>query len=177
QLLHRLVDNVEREAQAFEDLDHAPARAPGAAAVQARGVEHVLPGAQLLEEGCLDRNPVYVAADLQRLGHHVPAEHQRCAGVRGQQRAENPDQRRFAAAVGTEDARDAACPDGQVELMQGHLVLVLAPPPWRARFALATLERLPDALNFDRRGASGCLLKTGMDKRKVPWRCPTTARS
>src|SRR4029077_8972922 len=149
ELLHRLVERVQRESEAVQDLDNPCARAACTTSIEAGGVKHVLPRAQLLEERGLDRYTVDVLAHRQRLGDDIPAEHGGPACIRGQERAQDPDQRRLAAAVGTEDPRDAARFDDQVELVEGDLVLPSTPPPRRAEFALAAPEGLLDARDLD----------------------------
>src|SRR5437879_1069145 len=61
---------------------------------------------QLLEEGSLDRYAVDDAADGASVGADVVAEDACAAPVRGKQRREQPDERRLARAVLTQD-RDA----------------------------------------------------------------------
>src|SRR5260370_16175003 len=129
----------------MEYLDHLCARASRASPVTAGSVEQVLPRAQLLEAGRFDRHAVDVFADRERRGDDVPAEHGGAAGIRGQQRAEDSDQRRLAAAVGPEYPRHAAGLDDQVHLVQGNLGLPFTPPPGRAGFALAAPEGFLDA--------------------------------
>jgi hypothetical protein len=141
-----LVDGVHREAEPVEKLGHLLARAARAAAVEASGVQHVLPRAQLLEERGLDRDTVHVPAHRQWLGDHVPAEHHRLARVRREQRAEDPDERRLAASVGSEDAGDSSRLDDEVQLVEGNLVLPVATPPGRAGFALAAPKGFGNAL-------------------------------
>src|SRR5207253_928886 len=50
ELLHRLVERVERKAELVEDLDDLRPRAALAASIETCRVQHVLPRAELLEE-------------------------------------------------------------------------------------------------------------------------------
>ena len=119
-------------------------------AIEARGVEHVLPRAQLFEKGRLDGNAVDVHAHRARLLHDVPAEHGRVSGVRREKRSEDADECGLAAAVGPEDAGDASRLDDHAERFERDLVLPHGPPPWRARFALAAPERFLNFVQLDR---------------------------
>src|SRR5216683_1308085 len=102
----------------------------------------------------------------------------RCPGVRREQRAEDPDQGRLAAAVRPEDAGDSARFDLQVELVERHLGLRRRSfPEGRAGFALAAPKRFAYPLDIDRGNVHHRLLKPGWTKEKGPARCPTTARS
>ncbi len=150
ELPHGLVDHIEGQPEPAQDVHHLLACAVRPAAVQARGVQHVLPGAQLFEERGLDGDAVDVPAHREGLGDDVPTEDGRAPGVRGQQGAEDADQGRLAAAVGPEDAGHAAGLDHQVELVEGDLVFALAPPPGRALLALGAPERFGDSLQLDR---------------------------
>src|ERR1035437_2615412 len=90
-----------------------------------------------------------MAAHRQRLRHDVPAEDHRAAGVRREERAEDPDQRRLAASVRAEDAGYTAGLDDEIQLVERDLVLPFAPPPGRACSALPAPKCFGDALQLD----------------------------
>ena len=89
-------------------------------------------------------------ANRQRLLDDVPAEDGGAAGIRCQERAEYPNQRRLAAAVGPEDSGHAARLDDEVHLVEGDFVLPFATPPGRAGLALAAPKCFLDAEDLNR---------------------------
>ena len=91
----------------------------GVEPVEPSGVDQVLGRRQLLEEGRIDADPVDQPLDRHLLTLDVVAEDLDPARVDGQQRADQPDEGRLAAAVGAQDAVDLAALDAQRDVVDG----------------------------------------------------------
>ena len=96
------------------------ARDLGVEPVEARRVDEVLVRRQLLEEGRVHADPVDQPLDGHLVALDVVAEDLDPAAVDGQQRADQPDEGRLAAAVGAQDAEDLAALEAERDVVHGH---------------------------------------------------------
>ena len=164
----RLGDAVGRllEVEALEQLAGARPRLLAGEAVQTPEHPQVLaPGQVLVDRRVLPGEADHPAHAL-RVAQHVDAAHDRAAGVRPEQRREDPDGRRLARAVRPEQPEHGALLDREVDAVE------------RADLAAARPVDLDESLCLDR-GHRGTLPACG--ERSTDGRCrrcrPDTGRS
>ena len=148
QLLHWLIERVEGQPQPLQHAFHSGPRPSAATAVEARRVQHVLPRTHLFEERRLDRYAVDVAAHIIGLRHHVVAKYRRRPRVWRHQGGKDADQRRLAAPVRPQDARDSTTVDAHRHLVERQLYLLGFAAAKEATGRLP--EALRDAVQLDR---------------------------
>ena len=122
QLLERLSQTLLVDAETRQHRNDLRARLVRPDAVQPRRVDEVLHRRQLLEERGLDGDTVDEPLDRELVAPDVQTEDADLAGVRGQERREDADQRRLARPVGAEQAVDLAPLDAERYVVDGEQV-------------------------------------------------------
>src|SRR5215216_1797805 len=119
QVLHRFGGALAGEADVVEDLLYPGLRLGAGDAVELGAVEQILHGRELLEEACLDADPVHAALHLLGMARGVDPEYLDRPPVREDERGDNSHQRALPAPVGPEDADDLPFPDRERDRVKG----------------------------------------------------------